>query len=96
MMAETRYCLHCGAEFVTDNRRRVFCSGECKCKAHRKRRATENVKVKLKKANITIEDMVDEMLRLSAEKGRIVQYGELSQMLLTGRHTIEKRGKKNG
>jgi NAD-dependent DNA ligase len=96
MMAETRYCQYCGAEFVTDNNRKIFCSGECKCKARRKRKAEETVKVNLKKANITIEDMVDEMLRLSKEKGRIVQYGELSQMLLTGRHTIEKRGRKNG
>ena len=96
MMAETRYCLHCGAEFVTNNKRRVFCSGKCKSRANRKRRSTENVKVNLKKANITIEDMVDEMMRLSKEQGRIVQYGELSQMLLTGRHTIEKRGKKHG
>lgn len=96
MMAETRYCQYCGAEFVTDNNRRVFCSGKCKNKSNRKRKAGGTVKVKLKKANITIEDMVDEMMRLSKEQGRIVQYGELSQMLLTGRHTIEKRGKKHG
>jgi endogenous inhibitor of DNA gyrase (YacG/DUF329 family) len=93
-MTEIRYCQYCGEEFVTDNKRRIFCSGECKNKSLRKRRAMEARKASMKQPNLTIEQMVDEMMRLSEEKGRIVQYGELSQMLLTGRHTIG--GKKNG
>lgn len=94
MMAEIRYCQNCGAEFVTDNRRKIYCSGECKGKSLRKRRAMEARKASVKPPRITIEQMVDEMMRLSEETGRLVQYGELSQMLLTGRHTIG--GKRNG
>ena len=93
-MTEIRYCQNCGVEFVTDNKRRIYCSGECKRKSLRKRRAMEARKASMKQPNLTIEQMVDEMMRLSDEKGRIVQYGELSQMLLTGRHTIG--GKRNG
>jgi NAD-dependent DNA ligase len=89
-MSEIRYCQYCGAEFATDNNRRIFCSGECKCKAHRKRRAMGARKASVKPPRLTIEQMVDEMMRLSAEKGRIVQYGELSHMMLTGRHKIGK------
>ena len=89
-MTEIRYCLHCGAEFETDNKRRVYCSGTCKSRALYKRRTKKG----LKAPSVSIEQMVDEMLRLSEEKGRSVQYGELQRMMLTGRHTIG--GKRNG
>lgn len=85
-MTKKRYCQYCGAEFTTDNNRKIFCSGNCKRKSHQKRRA----KPLVNHPKITIEDMVDEMIRLSDEKGRSVQYGELQKLMLTGRHTMGK------
>lgn len=92
MEVETRVCKICGAEFTTDNSRKIYCSKKCKVKGSHEKRKHPSVKAHVKQPKITIYDMVEEMLRLSEEYGRSVQYGELSVMLLTGRHTIKKRG----
>ena len=92
MKTETRVCKICGAEFTTDNSRKIYCSAKCKNKGSDELKKHPRVKVYAKQPKITIYDMVEEMLRLSEEYGRSVQYGELSEMLLTGRHTIKKRG----
>ena len=38
---------------------------------------------------ITIEGMVDIMMRLSKERGRVVQYGEVQSELLTGKLKVK-------
>lgn len=86
-------CLHCGTPFKARNNRHCYCSASCKRDANFERKQA-TIRLNVKPANITIEDMVDEMMRLSEEKGRTVQYGELQKMLLTGRHVIG--GKRNG
>lgn len=80
-------CGWCGEEFATMNNRRKYCCDECKNAAgHMKSRERERKKKpKLKKAKVTIEDIVEIANRMSKEQGRIVHYGEVQAMIYTGR-----------
>jgi hypothetical protein len=89
-------CRCCGKEFIAKEYRTKYCSTECRGTGYiHKQKKKEHSPVK---ANVSIYDMVDEMLRLSKERGRVVQYGDLQQMMMTGRHTpaCKERRKKNG
>lgn len=76
-------CQCCGEEFVKKVKIQRFCCDACRRKAY-----NESPKMKEHKApkvNVTMDMMLDAMLRLSKERGRVVQYGQVQKELLTGK-----------
>ena len=97
-------CWICGEWFVKRGNQR-YCCEECRKIAEKQRekeadrRYRESVKRKktesIDKSGLSMDDMLDLMARLSKERGRIVQYGEVQQEILTGKLNV-KGGKTNG
>ena len=76
-------CRVCGEEFTTTNNRQRFCSYKCRYEAQKEREAKKSSSPA--KTYPDIYDMVDAMMKLSKERGRVVQNGEVQRMILTGR-----------
>jgi predicted nucleic acid-binding Zn ribbon protein len=87
-MLEIRSCLLCGASFKAVNNRHVYCSAECKIDANKQRRK-QGHRNNTRTASITIEQMIDTALRLSEERGKLVQYGDVQKELLTGKLIVK-------
>lgn len=84
-MDKTVYCRFCGWEFEPRNNHHFYCSRECRHFDLKRKNKKET-----KKSNYpSIEDAVDIMLKLSDERGRVVQYGEFQTMLYTGKIKIK-------
>ena len=89
-------CKWCGEWFAKRGNQK-YCCAECRRLSERQqarinaRKMREEKRVKKKnndlreKPKITLDTMVDLMLKLSKEKGRTVQYGEVQRLLLTDR-----------
>ena len=82
-------CLVCGMEFKSNHHHALYCSDECRKDA---KKMNKPVVVKTAKASITIEDMVEEALRLSKESGHVVSYGDVQAMMMLHGHEIKKKG----
>lgn len=91
------FCAFCGEEFEKTNHNQRYCCEECNKTAEnqrRRQRDRQRRRIAQKSAKLganfpSIEDMVDIMLRLSKERGRVVQYGEVQRLLLTGRLKVK-------
>lgn len=90
-MIKMRNCWHCGTRFVAENDRCRYCSAECKMEERKERKRLAKVKSRkpTNQANVTIDMMVDAMLRLSAERGKPVQYGDIQTGLVTGKLKVK-------
>lgn len=82
-MIRTVVCKICGNKFETENNRQIYCSVECKYEAQKQRSRMKNAPAV--KEYPSTYDMVEAMLKLSKKRGRIVQYGEVQKLILTGR-----------
>lgn len=82
-MIRTVVCKICGNKFETENNRQIYCS--CECKYEAKKRGSREKDIPTTKTYPSIYDMVEAMLKLSKKRGRIVQYGEVQKLILTGR-----------
>ena len=98
-MSKTEACRICGEWFTRTQHNRIYCCDKCKREAEKRRlkkRYFDVVKPQKKKEkkvytpSITIDGMVALMLKLSKERGRVVQYGELQRELLTGKLKVEE------
>ena len=99
-------CYWCGKWFVKEGKKhaRKYCCEECrrlaekqqKNKANkiyndaRKHRKTEQED----KPGLPMNDMLELMDKLSKERGRVVQYGEVQQEILTGKLKVKGGGVK--
>jgi hypothetical protein len=88
-MAKEEACGWCGEWYVKHGNQN-YCSKECSRLAEKQREKLKNLKrrstkkIAQSKPSLSIQDMVDLMLKLSKERGRVVQYGEVQKMILTG------------
>lgn len=82
-MSEIRECLYCGELFQAKHHRNMYCSAECKIYARRERDRAKKRKPILH-ADVTIEQMIDAAIRLSEERGKLVQYGDVQAELMLG------------
>lgn len=96
-MGATEACKMCGEWFTKKRNNQRYCCEKCKKDAEKlrlKRRYFDVVKPeknveKRCAPSISIEGMVDIMLKLEKKLGRVVQYGEVQQMLLTGKIKVK-------
>ena len=88
-----RNCDICGAEFTTNHKLKRYCSKECSKEAERIRKRKWKPKNKCaaseQKVSVTIDQMIEIALKLSKEQGRIIQYGDVQSMLLTGKLKVK-------
>lgn len=84
-------CNICGEEFNRLSGSQRYCSNECRRKAVRQRlnKRKEKQKPKTPPDKTTVYDMVDIMMQLSKERGRIVQYGQLQAEIATGKVRVK-------
>lgn len=89
-MNKVDLCRGCGKEYLKQQPNQHYCSKECLLEARRIRgwKRKNEPRVVTATPNITINDMVKAMIRLSKERGYTVQYGELQTDLITGRVKI--------
>jgi hypothetical protein len=87
-MLEIRSCLLCGNTFIAKNNRHVYCSAECKIDARKQREKQIRYK-STHTADVTIEQIIDTALRLSKERGKLVQYGDVQKELLLGKLKVK-------
>lgn len=91
-----KICKCCGHVFYPKHHNEGYCSEECRhqrqIELNRQYRSVSEKKkaMKCKTPYVSMKQMVDAMLRLSKKKGRIVQYGEMQRLLITGK--VEVRG----
>ena len=87
------FCAFCGEEFKKTNHNQRYCCEEC-CKTaenqRRRQRDRQRRRIAQKSAKVganplSIEDMVEIALKLSKKYGRVVSYGEVQRLLITGR-----------
>ena len=96
-MSATEACSFCGEWFTKKRNNQKYCCEKCKKDAEKRRLKKRYFAVvkpakKVEKRHapsITIEGMVDIMLKLEKKLGRVVQYGEVQQMLLTGKIKVK-------
>lgn len=97
-MVTTAVCKMCGKLFTKKGHSQKYCCEECRRAAIRReqrKRYLEWVKPQNEKKkrqcapSITMEGMVDIMLKLEKKFGRIVQYGEVQRMLRTGKLKVK-------
>ena len=98
-LCRTESCKICGELFAKRNNHQKYCCDKCKKEAERRRlkeRYFDVVKPQKKKErkviapSITIDGMVALMLKLSKERGRVVQYGEVQAELITGKLKLKE------
>lgn len=84
---KTDLCKMCGKEFTVRYRNHKYCCCECRRSYSRQRRKEirNGVYKDVTKPSVSMDRMLDLMAKLSKEQGRVVQYGEVQEMLLTGR-----------
>jgi hypothetical protein len=85
-MKKIANCQYCGARFITENYRNHYCSAECKIDARNERKRRERAKRKRNATQqpvITIDMMMDAMVRLS------IQYGDVQTGLVTGKLVVK-------
>ena len=85
-------CKVCGCEFVKKGGNHLICSEECKKKQWRDKYNAEKERTIVKKPadKTSIYDMVEIAMKLSKERGKIVNYGDLQAEIITGK--IRVRG----
>ena len=86
-MAIQEACAWCGTWFEKRGSQK-YCCEECSLlaeKEQKKREYRKKTLAKTKAPSVSIEQIVDLMLRLSKERGYVVQYGEVQRELLTGK-----------
>ena len=85
--AKTDYCKMCGKEFTVRYRNHKYCCFECRMSYsnRRKKEIRKGVYKTITKPSVTMDRMLELMAKLSKEQGRVVQYGEVQKMLMTGR-----------
>lgn len=84
-MGRIAYCRFCSDEFEMVNSHHFYCSRECR-RLDLKRKS----KKETQKSNYpSVEDVVSVMLKLSKERGRTVQYGEVQTELISGKLKIK-------
>lgn len=81
----TEMCKLCGKEFHVRYGNQRYCSPECR--VHGDRIAARRRRNRQKRVSpaLSMQEMLDIMEKMSEEQGRVVQYGEVQAMLLTGR-----------
>ena len=86
-------CRFCGREFVKKNNSHRCCSRDCRIKAWnqdtKKLQEEQPKERKVTKVKVSMEQMLDAMSRLSEQKGRNVQYGEVQRLLITGKLKVK-------
>lgn len=95
-MGTTEACKICGKWFTKKRHNQKYCCDKCKAEAEKRRKqrlyfntVKPQKREKCAPPSITIEGMVDIMLKLSKERGYIVQYGEVQRLLLTGKIKVK-------
>lgn len=85
-------CGWCGEWFVKYHNNQCYCSKECrrladKQKAMLRERRKRNQKNKAQQyiPSLSIHDMVDLMMKMEKEQGKVVQYSDIQTMLYTGK-----------
>ena len=89
-MKSVDVCRGCGKEYHKKYPNQRYCSQECLVEARKIQswKSRHKARMDASAPNITINDMVKAMIRLSKERGYTVQYGELQTDLITGRVKI--------
>ncbi len=87
-MNEIRECLYCGELFQAKHYRNMYCSAECKINA-RKERDRAKKRKPIQHADVTIEQMIEAAMRLSEERGKLVQYGDVQAELMLGKLIVK-------
>ncbi len=84
---KTDLCKMCGKEFTVRYRNHKYCCYECRMSYSRRRQKEirKGVYKDIAKPSIPMDRMLELMAKMSKEQGRVVQYGEVQEMLLTGR-----------
>ena len=94
-MAQEEMCKWCGELFFKRGNQCYCCKEHSRLAANQKAKLKARMKSKKAKwnsdrvPNVSLHGMLDLMERLSSEKGRTVQYGEVQSMLYTGKLTIK-------
>jgi hypothetical protein len=89
-MAIEESCKWSGEWFVKQHHSQCYCSKECRRLADQKSRRLSDMKRLEKKkkkqevSKLSIHDMVDLMMKMEKEQGKVVQYGDLQTMLYNG------------
>lgn len=89
-MAIEEACKWCGEWFVKQHRNQCYCSKECRKLADQKARRLREMKRAQKKKNakqvpsLSMQGMIDLMMKMEKETGRVVQYGDIQTMLYNG------------
>lgn len=93
-MNKAEACAFCGEWFNKSHHNQRYCCDKCKKEADRRRykkRYFDDIKSQKKNEkkaappSITIDGMVALMMKLSKERGYVVQYGEVQQELFLGK-----------
>jgi hypothetical protein len=93
-MAYEDACGWCGEWFVKHGNQK-YCCKECSKLAEKQQIYLSQKKRNIQKRKVqtapslSIHDMVDLMLKLEKELGRVVQYGGVQEMLLTGKLKVK-------
>ena len=84
---KTDCCKMCGQEFTVRYQNHKYCCYECRMSYSnwRKKEIRKGVYKNITKTSVTMDRILELMDKLSKEQGRVVQYGEVQKMLLTGR-----------
>ena len=91
-MEQQAKCKLCGNDFIKRHPNHNYCSEKCRKEVKRRNEYKRTHRGAVAAPNLTINDMVKAMLRLSKERGHTVQYGELQSDLMTGK--VKVRGGK--
>lgn len=87
-MAVEEACAWCGEWFVKKGNKK-YCCKECSELADKRRtilrmRKNRNKNSKQNVPSLSLHDMVDLMMKIEKEQGKVVQYGDLQTMLYNG------------
>lgn len=88
-MAIEQACAWCGEWFIKKGNKK-YCCKECSELADKQRTLQRNSKNRNPKRTakgiegLTINGVVDIMLKMTEERGKVVQYGDVQTMLYTG------------
>ena len=90
-MVKEEACGWCGEWFVKQHNNQCYCSKECRRLAEKqKERLRYRKKASAKRTthgvpSISIYGMVDLMMKMEKEQGKVVSYGDIQTMLYTGK-----------
>lgn len=90
-MAIEEACKWCGEWFVKQHHKQCYCSKECRRLADQKARRLSDIRIRMRKQNaqqkkqhLSIYDMVDLMMKMEKEQGKVLQYDDIQTMLYNG------------